>query len=65
MANLSELHRRMSKKIEMRRGLQLSAEDLDLLVISGAFEALTTAASAELRQRALSRQDARSSGKPD
>jgi hypothetical protein len=46
LAGLPNLGRRMSRKIETRRGLQLSPADLDLFVLSGAYEAFSNAVAA-------------------
>lgn len=44
MTSLPDLTRRMSRKIEAGRGMNLSGDDLDLLVASGAYAVLTQAA---------------------
>jgi hypothetical protein len=44
MTSLPDLTRRMSRKIEAGRGIDLSGDDLDLLVSSGAYAVLTQAA---------------------
>ena len=46
LAGLPSLGRRLSRKIEKKSGLRLTPADLDLLVLSGAYEALCTAVSA-------------------
>ena len=43
MTSLPDLTRRMSRKIEAGRGMNLSGDDLDLLVASGAYAVLIQA----------------------
>lgn len=50
LAGISDLERRLSRRIEEHKGIQLSAHDLDLFVISGAYEALRKAATDFQRQ---------------
>lgn len=45
-----QLLRKLSRHIDQRRGIRLTADDLDLLVITGAIEALASAAMEEQRQ---------------
>ncbi|WP_294292850.1 hypothetical protein [uncultured Sphingomonas sp.] len=52
---MSEISRRVSKKIDDRRGVQLSADDLDLLVAAGIIGKLGEAAAEEQRNQCLQR----------
>jgi hypothetical protein len=58
MKLLSDLDRRISRKVDTRRGIRLTPEDLDLLVLSGALEALRGAVTVEQKSRCLERKDA-------
>lgn len=55
MGSLADLDRRMSKKIETGRGIQLSPEDLDLLVATGAYDAFRNAVAEHQRNQCLQR----------
>jgi hypothetical protein len=44
MTDLSTLQNRMSKKVQNARGMQLTAEELDLIVTCGAYQAICNAA---------------------
>jgi hypothetical protein len=55
MNSISDLDRRISRALETGKGMQLSAADLDLLTISGAYEAVAMAAAAELKDVAMRR----------
>ena len=59
MSSLPDLDRRMSRKIDTGRGIQLSPADLDLLVASGAYDALRNAA-AEYRKNQCRERSVRS-----
>ena len=60
MADLIELDRRISRAISRGRGLQLSDEELDILVSVGALEVLKAAAAEALKIQAEQRQRERS-----
>ena len=55
LAGLPRLTRRLARAIDVGRGISLSSEDLDLLVISGAYEVLQKAVAEVLRQQAEAR----------
>lgn len=55
LTGLPELARRFSRKIERQQGICLSAADLELFVLSGAYGTLSEAAGAELRARSQER----------
>lgn len=63
MKALSELNRRVSRAVDLGRGIRLAASDLDTLAASGLLEALASAASAEQKALAETRiADARRAG---
>jgi len=51
MTSLADLARRLSRKVETQRSIRLSAEDLNMIVKSGAFAAVQNAATEELKER--------------
>lgn len=55
MSDYPDLVRRLSRRIDQRRSIQLSPEDLDLLVLSGAYEALVMFTSNFMRDQARER----------
>jgi hypothetical protein len=55
LAGLPRLTRKLARAIDVGRGISLSSEDLDLLVISGAYEVLQKAVAEVLRQQAEAR----------
>ena len=55
LAGLPRLTRKLARAIEVGRGISLSSEDLDLLVISGAYEVLQKAVAEVLREQAEAR----------
>ena len=55
LAGLPRLTRRLARAIDVGRGISLSSEDLDLLVISGAYEVLQKAVAEVLREQAEAR----------
>lgn len=50
MDGLADLLKRIDRKLEIRRGMTLTYDDLALLVATGAYGALQTAAREELEQ---------------
>lgn len=58
-SGLSTLHDRLARKIESRRAIQLTLEDLDWLVVSGAYGTIVRAAVAEQVSLARARLEAR------
>jgi hypothetical protein len=58
----SDLLRRLSRKIQVGKTMQMRAEDLDLLVVSGAYERLSEYTEKYLREVAEARLSARESG---
>jgi hypothetical protein len=59
MASLPDLDRRLSRKIETGKGIQLSPEDLDLFVSTGAYDTFRQAV-AELQRKQCQQRNARS-----
>ena len=57
MAGLTDLDRRLSRRIETGRGIQLSADDLDLLVTSGAYAVFRDAVAKHQRELCLHRSE--------
>lgn len=57
MSSLTDLDRRLSRKLEMRRGIQLTADDLDLLVTTGAYETFRRAVAEYQREVCLHRNE--------
>lgn len=55
MASLSDLVRRLSRKLEGGKAIQLTPDDLDLLVVSGAYAKLCESAVEEQRGQCLQR----------
>lgn len=55
LSDIVHLDRRLSRAIETRRSIQLSALELDLLCATGAYEALKDAAVKEQKRQALDR----------
>ena len=55
LAGLPRLTRRLARAIDVGRGISLSSEDMDLLVISGAYEVLQKAVAEVLREQAEAR----------
>jgi hypothetical protein len=55
LSGLPNLGRRLSRKIETRKGVQLSPADLDLLVLSGAYETLCAAIGAYQKAQSAQR----------
>ena len=51
---VNELTRRISRKLQIKKGMHLSYHDLALLVASGAFGALQQATETELNKQCLS-----------
>lgn len=52
---LPDLERRLSRRIESRRSIQLSPDDLDLLVATGAYDAFRKAVAEYQRKQCLER----------
>lgn len=50
MSSLNDLDRRLSRKLESGRGIQLSAGDLDLLVTTGAYQVFRLAVAEHQRE---------------
>jgi len=61
----SDLWRKLSKHIDAGRGTRLSAEELDLLVTTGAIDALSKAAVEFQRQMAEERRHAKAEAASD
>lgn len=59
MTDLARFASRLAKQIDKGKGARLSAAELDLLVTSGAYETLATAAAAEMKRMAEARMKAR------
>ncbi|KQT32506.1 hypothetical protein ASG29_12085 [Sphingomonas sp. Leaf412] len=59
MASLPDLDRRFSRKIEAGKGIQLSADDLDLFVSTGAYDVFRQAV-AEYQRTQCQQRNARS-----
>jgi hypothetical protein len=55
VTSIADLARRLSRKVEAGRAIRLTHEDLQLLVKTGAYGAVQTAATKELRDRCLQR----------
>lgn len=55
MSDLTKLVTRLGRHIGRGSGIRLTPDDLDLLVTSGAFETLSSAAAVEMRELANSR----------
>jgi hypothetical protein len=55
MSSLPDLSRRLSKKIEQHKTIQLSPDDLDLLVSTGAYAAILRATEEQQRDQCLQR----------
>lgn len=55
MSSIADLQRRMSRKIEAGKTIQLSPDDLDLLVASGAYAAILRATEEYQRDQCLQR----------
>ena len=52
---LPDLERRLSRKIEAHKGIQLTPEELDLLVLSGAYDVFRQAVAEYQRTQCLQR----------
>ncbi|GLV28142.1 hypothetical protein TomTYG75_06660 [Sphingobium sp. TomTYG75] len=55
MGLLPDLDRRLSRRIDQHKGIQLSPDDLDLLVSSGAYDTLKKAAAEYQRNQCRAR----------
>src|SRR3546814_20045964 len=55
MTTLPDLDRRLSRRIETAKGIQLSPDDLDLLVSTGAYEIFRKAVVEHQREQCLQR----------
>lgn len=62
LSALPALYRRLSRKIETGKAIQLSPDDLALFVVVGAYEAVQRAANEEMKRLAKARLDQR--GRP-
>ena len=58
MASLTDLDRRLSRKLEARKGIQLTPDELDLLVTTGAYQAFRDAVATHQRDLCLQRSEA-------
>ena len=61
---ISDLTRRISRKLEIRRGIRLTYEDLTLIIGSGAFATLQAATAKELEQQCQSHLENKPPGQP-
>jgi hypothetical protein len=59
MDAIIELDRRLSRALEVGRGIRLSGAELDLLAATGAYAVIHEAAERELKERAQSRRNQR------
>jgi hypothetical protein len=64
MSNLSELVRKLTRAIDKRRGVRLDADELDVIIEHGAYEALVLALGAETKRVAQERMAARATESP-
>jgi len=55
VGSLADLDRRLSRKIEGGKAIQLSADDLDLLVSTGAIDTFRAAVAEQMRDQCRSR----------
>lgn len=60
MSDLTKLVARLGRHADQGKGIRLSPDELDMLVTSGAFEALSKVAAEELRKQAIERLESRS-----
>lgn len=55
MPDLGDLYRKFSRAIETGKGIRLSPAEVDLLVVTGAYKALSDAVAEQLRDLVLKR----------